>query len=529
MLQEIREKTQGWIAGTVIGILILTFALWGIHSYFSATGGNTTVATINGTDITKDQLNSTYERMRRQAQAQYGSVTNPANESALRERALHSLIDVEVLKQASLKQGFLISDQQVDDYLQSMPDFQVNGQFSIDRFQEVLSTTMLTTSEFLDIIKTTLQIDQPRLGVMLTAFSTPEETQYTAELVNQVRDIEALNLPVANFLNQPIVISPDQIEAYYKAHQDNYKTPEQVSLDYIELSLPQLYSRFNPTDSMLKSFYNENINAYTETGEKPKIQPFEVVKAKVRDAYVRQHAEEKFAELRDQLAEVTYEHPDSLADASSILNLPVKTSSLFTRDKGSDEVSRSRKVRDAAFGNDVLNLQTNSDVIELSSDKVVVVRLKSHLASSLLPLNDVSKQIVDKLKNETAEKMALKFASDLTAILRSGSDAGQLIAKYRLQWKQLGTVGRYAKQVDSAVLENAFQLPAPVQGRISYGITRVPNGYTIVGVKRVTEGKLQAEKEESVFNEQVQNSLGYLEYTLYRQSQIKQAKVKIIS
>ena len=60
-----------------------------------------------------------------------------------------------------------VSDRQIDNYLQSMPEFQVNGQFSVDRFQEILSSTLLSTSEFLELIRTSLLIDQPKLGIIL--------------------------------------------------------------------------------------------------------------------------------------------------------------------------------------------------------------------------------------------------------------------------------------------------------------------------------------------------------------------------
>lgn len=622
MLQEIREKTQGWIAGTIISIIILSFALWGIHSYFVGGGANTTVASVNGIDITKEQLTVAYDRLRRQVQAQYGSTVTPKDEPTLKERALRSLVDVEILKQTSLTQGFLISDQQVDDYLQSMPDFQVDGQFSLDRFQEVLSATLLTTSEFLDLIKTSLQIDQPRLGIMLTAFSLPEESRYTAALVNQVREISYLSLPMSQFLSQPTSISTADIQTYYTAHQNDYKTPEAVSLEYIQLSLPDLYARFNPTETMLKSFYNENINAYTQPThwqlagilvptnanqdaasaqakiagikqaleinpssfdklakenakatlpagsvglnqlpsdiqkavmgltqanqisdpvqtaqglmiikavavQQPKIEAFEAVKSKVREAYVHQHAEDKFAELRDQLADLTYEHPESLSVASKALDLPVRTSPLFSRDKAGSDIAQYKKVRDLAFSNDVLNLQSNSDVISLNPETVVVIRVKSHLPSSLLPMNDVAKQITEKLKAQAAEVRADQFAKALLADFESGADTAKLMNQYHLRWVKIGTVGRYDTKVDSAILYNAFRLPRPLKNKPSFGVTRIPNGYAIVTVSAVKDGDLAATpKQPAVFAEQVQNSLGFLEYSLYRESAVKHAKVK---
>jgi peptidyl-prolyl cis-trans isomerase D len=621
MLQEIREKTQGWIAGTIISIIILSFALWGIHSYF-VSGVSTTVASVNGIDISKEQLTVAYDRLRRQMQAQYGSAVTPKDEPTLKERALRSLVDIEILKQASVSQGFLITDQQVDDYLQSMPDFQVDGHFSLDRFQEVLSATLLTTSEFLDLIKTSLQIEQPRLGIMLTAFGLPEESRYTASLVNQVRDISYLPLPINQFLSPAIVVTPAQIQAYYTAHQRDYKTPEEVSIDYLELSLTDLYSKFNPSEPVLKSFYNENINAYTQpmrwelagilvpnapsadqadaqqskilnikqaldqnpasfdkllkqnakaslpTGlvalnqlpsdvqkavmgltqanqisdpvetaqglvvikalavQEPKINSYDTVKAKVREAYIHQHAEDKFAELRDQLADLTYEHPDSLSVAAKALNLPVKSSALFARDKAGSDIAQFKKVRDAAFSNDVLNLQTNSDVISLNPETVVVLRVKSHLPSSLLPVKDVAQQITDKLKVQAAEARANEFAHTLLSNFQSGTDNTKLINQYQLHWTKVGVMGRYATKVDSAVLDGAFRLPRPAKGKLTYGVTRLPNGYAIVSVSGVQDGVLSTPKQAAVFTEQVQNSLGYLEYSLYRESAVKRANVK---
>lgn len=626
MLQTIRERTQGWIAGTIISTIILTFALWGIHSYFVGNPNNTAIAVVNGVDITKEQLTVSYERLRRQLQAQYGTAVTSKDEPSLKDRALKSLIEIQVLKQASIAQKFLISDQQIDSYLESMPDFQVDGQFSLERFQEILSSTLLSTSEFLELIKTNLLIDQPRLGIMLTSFALPEETTQTIALVNQERDVDYISIPVSYFLAQPIVISPDKIQAYYDSHQSEFMTPEQVNVDYVELSLKDLYTRFTPTEPMLKSFYNENINSYTQpmawkltgilipvastaSGEavtaaqskadalmeeinkgadfgrlakryekpsldsgmlalnevpaelqktaagltkrdqvaepvrtsqgfvilkavevrEPTIESFDTVKNKVRETYIHQHAEEKFAELRDQLADLTYEHPDSLQFAAKSLGLSAKTSELFTRDKSGRDIAQYKKVRDTAFSNDVMNLQNNSDVIQLNPETVIVIRVKSHIASTLLPLKDISRQIGDKLKTEEAESRAAKFADDLRANLVTGADPQKTAAAYKLAWTKAGYLGRYATKVDSAILDAAFRLPHPsqdTQTKVAYGVTRLPSGYAIVAVKGVRAGESN-DKQFSVFSEQVQNSQGYLEYVLYKNSQMQTAKIKL--
>lgn len=635
MLQSIREHTQGWIAGTIITIIILTFALWGIHSYFEGGGGNSVVAEVNGVEITKEQLALTYERLRRKVQIQYGSnnIITSKDETALKERSLQSLIEIEALKQASIVQGYRISDSQIDGYLQSMTEFQVDGQFSLERFQEILSSTLLSTGDFLDLIKTSLLIDQPKLGIIFTSFALPNETQYTIALINQERSIDYINIPLQYFLSQPIVIPPAKIQAYYTKHKNEFMTPEQINVEYIEVSFKDIASGIHPAEASLKSFYSENINSYmqpmewrlvdieiplspnasqdevtqarakadavqqalskgeditkvagqhslnqnilipaanawltlsrvpeelqkavaelTKAGQvsqpvktskgyvvvkvidiqEPKIQTYDAVKDKVKDSYVRQHAEEKFAEMRDQLASAAYEHPDSLQFASKSLNLPIKTSELFTKDKSGSEITQYKKVRDTAFGNDVLNLQNNSDVILLNPETMVVLRIKSHIASALLPFNGVSRQIEDKLKAEEAEARATKLTEDMRAKLQAGADPQQLAGSYSFTWNKTDNIGRYSTKVDPAILDLAFRLPNPAtaNNKVVYGVTKLPHSYAIVALKSVKEGRVADKKEHFVFAEQVQNSQGLLEYELYKRSQLNKdnAAIKI--
>src|SRR3990167_1317725 len=625
MLQTIREHTQGWIAGVIISLIILSFALWGIHSYFIGGGSSNIVAEVNGVEITREQLTVAYERLRRQIQAQYGS-NNPItskDEAILKDRALRALIDIEVLKQASTEEGFRISDRQIDNYLKGMPEFQIDGLFSIERFQEILSSTLLSTSEFLDLIKTSLLIDQPKLGILFTSFALPNETSYTIALVNQARNIKYINIPLQYFLLQPIKISPNKIKAYYDKNQSDFMTPEQVNVEYIELSIKDVAAKINPPDVILKNFYNENINSYTQPTawkltvieipihannsleqmteaenkaneisqnlakvqtfakfahhypgplstewmilnqvppelqkdvasltqvgqftqpiktnkayvivsvvdfKEPKIQPFDEINSKVRETYIHQHAEEKLAELREQLANMTYEHPDSLAYAAKSLGLPIKTSELFAQDKPGKDISQYKKVRDTAFSRDVLEVQNNSDVIQINPETIIVLRVKSHLASSLLPLEGVSRQIEDKLKTQEAEAQAEKFAKDFKSRIIPGIHLEQLANAYGFKWMQTGYIGRYSDKVDSAILDAAFRLPNPSVTKNVYEVIRLTNGYAIISVLSVKSGLVSDQKQFDVFSEQIQNSEGLLEYELYKQSQIAAAKIEV--
>lgn len=629
MLQSIRDKTQGWIAGIIISLLILSFALWGIHSYFMGGAVSTVVAEVDGTEITKGQLAIAYERLRRQVQSQLNSndELSANTDAGLKDRALQALINIQVLKQASIQQNYYISPLQVDGYLENMPEFQVNNQFSLARFQQALATTMYTPVEFLELIKTSLLIDQPRLGTIFSSFALPNEVDETIALINQERDIIYTVFTNQYFSKANVVVSEEMKKKYYEQHQDEFKTPEQVSVEYLELSTKDLLNKVKVTDADLKTFYNENTNAFAEPvrrklemltvpvastaspeqiakakdlidqiyekakkgvsfdvlqksnlpsyvtvsaakwmtqNEIPGVlqksvlmltQPgqisapvkvtdssfaivkviefkeaqltsFDNVKDKVKELYTHQKAQELFAEEREKLANLTYQHPESLEVASKELGLPIKETELFAIDKGSNEITANNKVREAAFSNEVLTLQNNSDVIQKNADSAIVIRIKSHVPSSLLSLKAVQQQIADKLRVAEINAKAQKEIRDMSEKLNEGSNPQEILKPYNVSWTQVGFIARHSTKVDTAILDTAFEMPKPTDDhKVTYEVAKVPNGYAIVGLKNVKNGKSTGTEEYEVYAEQAQNTQGLLEYGLYKLSAMNNAKI----
>ncbi len=436
-----------------------------------------------------------------------------------------------MLKQASLQQKYRVSSPQIDGFLESMPQFQVNGQFSLARFQQVMSMTMYSTRDFLELIRTSLLIDQPRLGTIFTSFSLPNEVEGTIALVNQQRDIQYAELST-QLVNQAVTISEEQIQAYYKQHATEYQTLEQASVEYIELAVSDLEKNIHVTAQEIKNFYDENSSSFSlpanDKQKKPEVQPFEIVKDKVAAALTHQKAEEQFASVREKLANITYEHPDSLKPAATELGLSIKASEPFVKDKAGKGIAANNKIRDVAFSNEVLNLQNNSDVIQVSPDSVIVVRIKSHTPAALLALNTVQKEIVTKLQAVAINNKLERLATEIKQKLQNSTSPDQIIQQYRLSWNTPGMISRHATKIDSAILDAAFSIPPP-QGeqKISYAVTKIPTGYAIIGVKAVKEGTLNNKDEYRVFAEQIQNTQGLLEYELYKDSLMRQAKISI--
>src|SRR5690606_7133808 len=72
MLQNIRDNSQGWIAKTIIGLIIVLLALTGFEAIFNSAGKQQTAAEVNGEEITLAELNQAIELQRRQLLQQFG-------------------------------------------------------------------------------------------------------------------------------------------------------------------------------------------------------------------------------------------------------------------------------------------------------------------------------------------------------------------------------------------------------------------------------------------------------------------------
>jgi peptidyl-prolyl cis-trans isomerase D len=264
MLQSIRDRSQSWLMGVVIFLACAAFALWGIHSYLGDSSQPDIVAKVNGQTIHQTELNQAYERLRQQQQTQLGAdfVFDQKIASQLKQQALNQLIMGSLLTQAARTEGFRVSIDEVKSALLMIPAFQVNGQFSLERFNEVLSSILYTENQFLADLQTTMLTEQVRSGFVNSEFALPNEIETAVKLVNQKRDINYLVIPAARFMDEAKISDADAL-AYYNQHLTQFIMPEQVSIDYIELSLPQIAAQQHFDDTQLQQFYQTNISNYT--------------------------------------------------------------------------------------------------------------------------------------------------------------------------------------------------------------------------------------------------------------------------
>ena len=200
----------------------------------------------------------------------------------------------------------------------------------------------------------------------------------------------------------------------------------------------------------------------------------EELRSAIETSLKQNEVDDLYLQQSRELADISYEAAD-LAQPAEQFGLTIKTSEPFGREGAAEGIAADARVASAAFTDDVLYLGTNSELIELTPEQAVVVRVKEHNKPELMPLADVKMRIVSTLKNEQAEKQLQDKAQRMITELKSGADKGALAEQNAITWTQSAKAGRMQADVPRQLLQKAFGMPNPGES-VAYDTAILPNG-----------------------------------------------------
>jgi peptidyl-prolyl cis-trans isomerase D len=235
--------------------------------------------------------------------------------------------------------------------------------------------------------------------------------------------------------------------------------------------------------------------------EPGRTKPFADVKEEVKKVYQLQEAENMFYQAGETLAELSYEHPDSIETAAQALDLTIKRTGPFTHDKG-DDIATEAAVRQAAFIEEVLSGH-NSEPIEIGSDRLIVLRISEHFPAETKPLADVRQQIIEAIRLENARKQAHEQAKKLYQQLKQRQSLEELAAANDLKPEKPAPIKRAKSSgLSWALVQAVFEAAKPQEGQSTPVLVALPNGdqavVNLVAVKDGGMSKVDAKKREAV-------------------------------
>ncbi|MGJ4730670.1 SurA N-terminal domain-containing protein [Luteimonas sp. SDU101] len=284
MLQTLRDKMSGWIAIVIVAILAIPFAFFGMEQYLFQSGANYAAKVEvqpswwrgapdwwlvrrlawESEEISPEEFREAFESERqRRREAEGEAFDARAFESPETKReVLEALIDRRVLKLAAVRDGMVVGDSRVREAIEGIQAFQVDGRFDEQRYLLTLQAQGYSPRGFQEMVREDLQAGLLAGQVARSAFTTPSETDRIMTLLGERRDVAFVVLP-APAPDTGAVAAAD-IQAWYDAHRDEYRAPEQVTLEYVELDAGALPPPPAPDEATLRQRYEQEKSRFVE-------------------------------------------------------------------------------------------------------------------------------------------------------------------------------------------------------------------------------------------------------------------------
>jgi len=256
-----RKNVKSWVVKLAFFVIILVFSFWGVGS-MTAKKRNV-VATVNGSAITAKDFSEAYDRLRQRYQRQYKDKFSPemAAQLKLKQQALNSMIDRQLMLDYGHKFKLAISDEELQATIAKMAAFQNNGSFDQRRYQRLLSYNHLTPAEFETSLRDDLLLDKLR---QLFGSGAKVASQEVDQLYRQQKEkisLDMVKLDPQKFAAS-IKIDKKDLPAYFAAHKEDFRVPEKRSLVAVKIDPRELEKKIVINDKDIATYYEDHQGDY---------------------------------------------------------------------------------------------------------------------------------------------------------------------------------------------------------------------------------------------------------------------------
>lgn len=256
MLIAMRKGAAGWVAKILFGLLILSFAAWGVGDYLTPEI-DPVIADVGDIEIRRTTLDLAERRQVEQMRRLLGQIFDPSSlpENALRQSALQQLIGQAALEMEARELGVAVSDAAIGEAIRSNPQFLTGGVFDPDAFRRALFGAGLSEEAFVR----TLRVDLARaqVGAAVAAALPPPlpiaEALFAAE--RQQRDASFVRLETDSI--EPPAPTDEDLKTYVAANAGRYAEPERRDARAIVISAESVADAIDISEAELSNRYED--------------------------------------------------------------------------------------------------------------------------------------------------------------------------------------------------------------------------------------------------------------------------------
>lgn len=454
MFDFVRRHTR--IMQFLLFLLIFpSFVLFGIQGYNRFREKGEPVASVNGVEITQSEWDNAHrvqiERMRNSMpNIDVKLLDSPEAKYSTLERMVRDRL----LQVAAEKSHLAVSDQRLANELQQNPNIaslrRPDGSLDLERYRELLAAQGMTPELFERQVRFDLATRQVMAGLGASSFAPAALADVALNAYYQQRQVQLVRFNAADFVGK---VNPTQaeLEAYYKAHADQFMSAEKADVEYVVLDLASVEKTVSVPEADLKTYYEQNQARLASLEERRASHILINAPASV-SAQDRAKAKAKAEELLAQLQK----SPDKFAELAR-----KNSQDPGSAEKGGDLDFFARGAMVKPFEDTVYALKKGetSGVVETEFG-YHIIRLTDIRTPKQKSFEEAREDLQVEVRHQLAQRKFAEAAEQFTNLVYEQSDSLKPVAeRLKLDIKQAAQMGREPVP-GNAVLSNPKLLAA---------------------------------------------------------------------
>ncbi len=434
MLATLRSKTGGIIAKAFIGLLALSFAVWGINDIF--TGYRTeALVTVGETEISREAYQSALQQRTRTLSVQ---LKRSIQADEIKSLGIDRQVLGDLIRQASLDSQahnlrLSVSDKEIARQIASNPNFQnAGGQFDPRSFRQVLAQAGYSEADFVNQERQRI-LRTERASAVDQELSVPDALTKAAWVYNnEKRKARYFVLP-RSAAEDPGKPSESELKEYYDSNKRTFTAPEFRTLSMLRLQPADVAESVSVSEEDLKAAYKKRVQNYS-IAEKRNIQ--------------------QIAFLNQQEADAAYKR---ISEGTDFLEI-AKEKGLTERDYSLGNLTQA-EVPDAVIGVTAFELAKGEVSKPVNGSlATVIVRVTDIVFGSTQPFEEVRASLEQDLKLERGKEEILNLHDRIEDDRAGGSSLAEIGKSLSLPIISVDGVDRSGKDLAGKSVDT---IPAP--------------------------------------------------------------------
>jgi peptidyl-prolyl cis-trans isomerase D len=270
-----RKASSNWLGKSimtvVMGVLIISFGVWGIGDIFRGFG-QSTLAKIGSTEISIEQFRQTYTDRLQQISRQFGRPLSPdqARAFGVDRQVLQQMVAETTLDEAAHRLGLSQSNEEIMKAITNDPNFKgSNGAFDPVRFAQMIRNFGYSEQRYI-AEQRKVSLRRQIAGTLSAGVAAPTTMlDALSRFQNEQRSIEYVKLEAA----QAGTIAPPTPEAlakYFDEHKVQFRAPEYRKISFLVMTPEELAKWSTVSDDDARKVFEQRKDKYS-TPEKREV------------------------------------------------------------------------------------------------------------------------------------------------------------------------------------------------------------------------------------------------------------------